>query len=75
MERLIMIITKVQKDSKRKHVVAAQPSADREATTSGIRVPTDDIKICAFHMYQNRGGKHGYDIQDWLKAERQITQR
>ncbi len=25
--------------------------------------------------HQKRGGKHGYDIQDWLKAERQITQR
>jgi len=26
-------------------------------------------------MYQKRGGKHGDDIQDWLNAERQITQR
>jgi hypothetical protein len=31
--------------------------------------------VRAFHMYQKRGGQHGYDIQNWLKAERQITQR
>jgi hypothetical protein len=31
--------------------------------------------VRAFHMYQKRGGKHGDDIQDWLNAERQITQR
>jgi Protein of unknown function (DUF2934) len=35
----------------------------------------DDIRVRAFHMYEKRGGKHGYDIQDWIKAERQITQR
>jgi hypothetical protein len=70
-----MIVAKVQKHSKQNKVVPSKPSADTETTTSGIRVPTNDINVCAYHLYQNRGGKHGYDIQDWLKAERQITQR
>jgi hypothetical protein len=70
-----MIITKVRTRSKQDRVIASQPSASAETTTSGIRVPLDDIRVCAFHMYQKRGAKHGYDIQDWLKAERQITQR
>ena len=69
-----MIATKVQ-DSELHTIASYQPSADTETTTSGIRVPTDNINVCAFHMYQNRGSKHGHDIQDWLKAELQITQR
>jgi len=66
-----MIVTKV----KQAKVIPTQPSASAEASTSGIRVSTDDIRVRAFHMYQKRGSKHGHDIQDWLKAERQITQR
>jgi hypothetical protein len=67
-----MIVTKVKIRSKQDKVIASQPSAS--TTTSGIRVSLDDIRVRAFHMYQKRGAKHGYDIQDWLKAERQITQ-
>jgi hypothetical protein len=70
-----MIVTKVKTHSKQNRVITSQPSAATETTTSGIRVSMDDIRVRAFHMYQKRGGKHGYDIQDWLKAERLITQR
>jgi hypothetical protein len=70
-----MIVTKVKTHSKQDKVIARRPSAATESTTSGIRVPLDDIRVRAFHMYQKRGGQHGYDIQDWLNAERQITQR
>ncbi len=70
-----MIVTKVKTHSKQDRVIASQPSAATETAASGVRVSLDDIRVRAFHMYQKRGGKHGYDIQDWLKAERQITQR
>ena len=68
-----MIITKVK--VKLGKVISSQPSASAETSNSGIRVSVDDIRVRAFHMYQQRGSKHGNDIQDWLKAERQITQR
>jgi hypothetical protein len=67
-----MIVTKVK--VKQDRAISSQPSASSETSTSGIRVSSDDIRVRAFHMYQKRGSKHGYDIQDWLKAERQITQ-
>jgi hypothetical protein len=70
-----MIVPKVKTHSKQVSVIPAQPSAATEATASGIHVSIDDIRLRAFRMYQKRGGKHGNDIQDWLKAERQITQR
>jgi hypothetical protein len=65
-----MIVTKVKQDR-----AISKPSASSETSNSGIRVSADDIRLRAFHMYQKRGNKHGHDIQDWLKAERQITQR
>ena len=70
-----MIITRVQKHSKQDIAFAEQPSAATESTTSGIHVSQDDIRLRAFHAYEKRGSRHGYDVQDWLKAERQITQR
>jgi hypothetical protein len=70
-----MIVTKVKLHSKQDKVIARQPSAATESATSGIRASLDDIRVRAFHMYQKRGAQHGYDIQDWLNAERQITQR
>jgi hypothetical protein len=70
-----MIVTKVKLHSKQDRVIASQPSAATESTASGIHVSLDDIRARAFHMYQKRGGQDGYDIQDWLNAERQITQR
>ena len=70
-----MIVSKAQKHSKQDKVIDRQPSAATESTASGIHVSMDDIRVRAFHMYEKRGGKHGDDIQDWLNAERQITQR
>lgn len=27
----------------------------------------------AYELYQQRGGAHGHDVEDWLEAERQIV--
>ena len=68
-----MIVTKVKVQNQK---VISQPSAPAETSNSGIRVSTDDIRVQQSHIYSaTRGSKHGHDIQDWLKAERQITQR
>ena len=70
-----MIVTKVQKHSKEPGVVHCQPSADTETTSSGIRASQDDIRMCAYYIYQKRGSAHGCDTQDWAQAERLIAQR
>ena len=75
MKGYLMIITKVRKHSKQDKVISSQPSASTEATTSGIHVSLDDIRVCAFHLYEKRGSTPGYDVQDWIKAERLITER
>lgn len=33
----------------------------------------DAVKRRAYEIFQNRGGDHGADLDDWLEAERQLT--
>ena len=44
----------------------------RETTSE----PSDDeIRERAYEMYLERGGKHGLDFDDWVRAERELRQR
>jgi hypothetical protein len=70
-----MIVTKSQKRSKETGVVHCQHSADTEMTSSGIHVSQDDIRMCAYYIYEERGNAQGSDTQDWAQAERLIVQR
>ena len=33
---------------------------------------SDAVARKAYEIYQNRGGDHGADLDDWLEAERQL---
>jgi hypothetical protein len=37
------------------------------------RVSETDIAIRAFGYYCERGFQHGADVEDWLRAERELT--
>lgn len=38
--------------------------------------PTDeDIRARAYQMYLERGGHHGLDFDDWVRAERELRRR
>jgi hypothetical protein len=38
-------------------------------------VPThDEIQLRAYRIYVERGGQHGCDLDDWLQAERELTE-
>jgi hypothetical protein len=46
--------------------VAARPSSE----------PSDEeIRARAYEMYLERGGNHGLDFDDWVRAERELRQR
>lgn len=34
---------------------------------------TELIARRAYELFQQRGGEHGYDIDDWLQAERELA--
>ena len=63
----------------------ARPKTERrrKATTAAIvpdvahdspRVSQDDIARRAFAYYCERGGQHGSDLEDWLRAERELLE-
>jgi hypothetical protein len=58
-----------------------RPKADRrkktttndEAMVIAGRVSSADIARRAFELYCARGGQHGSDVEDWLRAERELS--
>ncbi len=31
------------------------------------------IRIRAYHLFEQRGNRHGHDMEDWLQAEAEVT--
>jgi hypothetical protein len=68
---------------------STQPTTPSEATASNVRATLDalskqapgrrptreDVARRAYEIYLQRGGTHGYDIEDWLTAERELSGR
>ena len=57
---------------------ATVPSAmgdDRHAVENLAIEPThEDIARRAYQLFEERGGEHGRDLEDWFKAERELRQ-
>ena len=34
----------------------------------------DEIRLRAYELYQQRGREDGHDVEDWLRAEEEVTQ-
>ncbi len=76
-----MIVSKVQKQPKpNKVVVVAPPASPGKSAKSAavavsaprVQAPQQEIRQRAFEIYEERGGVHGYDLQDWFHAELQF---
>ena len=50
------------------HLAEKARSADSRALL------VDKISFRAYELYQQRGGEDGHDIEDWLCAEKEISQ-
>lgn len=54
----------------------AQAAAAPVARTPQLVSPCDDLHILiakrAYELYSERGYRHGYALDDWLEAEREI---
>ena len=62
------------KSTKRK-ADAVTAAADRSSTSLPNRsapVTDSDIARRAYDLYQARGGEPGHDMDDWLRAEREL---
>ena len=47
-------------------------SSTRKKSVSAPAIPPNDIASRAFELFSARGGAHGYDVEDWLRAEREL---
>jgi hypothetical protein len=51
-----------------------QHSATKEQSTKNAPTP-EEIRKRAFEIHIERGGIHGCDLDDWLKAERELQEK
>ena len=56
-------------DRKRK---MATTSLEADSVNDSGRVSESDIALKAFTYYCERGYQHGSDVEDWLRAEREL---
>jgi hypothetical protein len=61
------------KSAKTKTSNAITLAAGLSATSSRRAIGTDaDIACRAYDLYLARGGGHGHDVEDWVRAEREL---
>lgn len=59
----------------------ARDGAARRADVGEVRVPSmsaadeEQIRMRAYELYRERGGKVGDDMADWLRAEREYLEQ
>jgi Protein of unknown function (DUF2934) len=51
-----------------------QHSVTKEQSTKNAPTP-EEIRKRAFEIHIERGGIHGYDLDDWLRAEHEIQEK
>ena len=53
---------------------SSRPPASRKKTSvAAPPIPASDIAHRAFELFAARGGEHGHDVDDWLRAEHELT--
>ena len=55
----------------------SDPTAEDRAPKAKAPPPTltrADIARRAYDLFLARGCEHGYDVEDWLRAERELTE-
>ncbi|HVZ71863.1 MAG TPA: DUF2934 domain-containing protein [Polyangia bacterium] len=65
------------KATQRKTVKASKTSAPLEVKITPTKAParptTEAIAVRAYELYLARGGEHGHDAEDWLRAESELS--
>jgi len=56
------------------------PDATKKQPTTGISELQEleleyQIRLRAYQLYEARGRKDGHELEDWLRAEEEITQK
>jgi len=60
---------------RKKHANPEGEPALPPGSTSAARPSQEEIARRAHEIYLARGGGEGHEIEDWLQAERELTQK
>ena len=50
-------------------------TAGSESLTAAAHPTREEIELRAYQIYVERGGAHGYDVDDWLQAEHELFEK
>jgi hypothetical protein len=46
-----------------------------DASGNGVTAAAESVALRAYRRFEERGGEHGHDLDDWLEAERELSDR
>jgi hypothetical protein len=59
--------------SKRKPTAKRRTAKKSDSPARARPTPTDEeIRRRAYELFEQRGGAHGYEHEDWVRAEREL---
>jgi Protein of unknown function (DUF2934) len=61
-------------NERRRRSDAVRPAAAEDRTLRPAKVTDDAIRVRAHELYEARGGEPGADLDDWLRAERELRE-
>lgn len=72
----IELVAKVEAPKKAKTAATPRKATTKEDKVIAISKPSRDvIEQLAYQYWAQRGFQHGYAVQDWLRAERELQGR
>jgi hypothetical protein len=51
------------------------PQAENKALNPEVHPKVEEIEVRAYQIYIERGGADGHDVDDWLQAERELSEK
>ena len=53
---------------------ASDRISSKSSKTLGVEEVYQLVSLKAYELFEKRGWQHGHDLEDWLEAERLVTQ-
>lgn len=50
-------------------------SQERAVSSTDARTTEERIRVRAYELFEERGKEEGHDLEDWFRAEEEITAR
>jgi Protein of unknown function (DUF2934) len=67
-------VNRVARTKTGSYVAAKGGEGQSDASNPALVPAEDEIRQRAYAIHLDRGGQHGYDLDDWLRAEQELRQ-